>query len=175
MQLVTQCDTEHTVEGFISELWQVCIIQCQFGVEVGVYYTAPVLSSTSDPSDFITQKLSVVLYSQTRHHTLARTHTGTMANVCTHPHTRTYAQTHGHTDARTHARTHTCMHARTHAHADTCTDAWTHRRTDELLGVKLGFPRSCCRAIVSDVLCVRSYVHFVCVCVYMCMCGCVRT
>ena len=25
------------------------------------------------------------------------------------------------------------------------------------------------------VLCVRSYVHFVCVCAYMCMCVCVRT
>jgi len=45
----------------------------------------------------------------------------------------------------------------------------------ELIGVKLGFPRSRCRTVVSDVLCVRSYVHFVCVCVYMCMCVCVRT
>jgi len=45
----------------------------------------------------------------------------------------------------------------------------------ELLGVKLGFSRSRCRAVVSDVLCVRSYVHFVCVCVYKCMCVCVRT
>jgi len=48
-------------------------------------------------------------------------------------------------------------------------------RRAELLGVKLGFPRSRCRAVVSDVFCVRSYVHFVCVCVYMCMCECVRT
>ena len=48
-------------------------------------------------------------------------------------------------------------------------------RRAELLGVKLGCPRSRCRAAVSDVLCVRSYVHFVCVCVYMCMCVCVRT
>ena len=48
-------------------------------------------------------------------------------------------------------------------------------RRAELLGVKLGFPRSYCRAVVSDVLCVRSYVHFVCVCVYVCMCVCVRT
>jgi len=48
-------------------------------------------------------------------------------------------------------------------------------RRAELLGVKLGCPRSRCRAVVSDVLCVRSYVHFVCVCVYMCMCVCVRT
>jgi len=39
----------------------------------------------------------------------------------------------------------------------------------------LGFPRSRCCAVVSDVLCVRSYVHLVCVCVYMCMCVCVRT
>jgi len=39
------------------------------------------------------------------------------------------------------------------------------------LGVKLGCPRSRCRAVVSDVLCVRSYVHFVCMCVYMCMCA----
>ena len=47
----------------------------------------------------------------------------------------------------------------------------------ELLGVKLGCPRSHgrCRAVVPDVLCMRSYVHFVCVCVYMCMCVCVRT
>jgi len=45
----------------------------------------------------------------------------------------------------------------------------------ELLGVKLGFLRSRRRAVVSDVLCVRSYLHFVCVCVYMCMCVCVRT
>ena len=45
----------------------------------------------------------------------------------------------------------------------------------ELLGVKLGFLRSRCRAVVSDVLCVRLYVHFVCVCVYMFMCVCVRT
>jgi len=44
-------------------------------------------------------------------------------------------------------------------------------RRSELLGVKLGCPRSRCRAVVSDVLCVRSYVHFVCVCVYMCMCA----
>jgi len=44
-----------------------------------------------------------------------------------------------------------------------------------LLGVKLGCPRSLSRAVVSDVLCVRSCVHFVCVCVYMCMCVCVRT
>jgi len=29
--------------------------------------------------------------------------------------------------------------------------------------------------VVSDLLCVYSYVHFVCVCVYMCMCVCVRT
>jgi len=35
--------------------------------------------------------------------------------------------------------------------------------------------RSRCGAIVSEVLCVRSYVHFVCVCVCMCMCVCVRT
>ena len=48
-------------------------------------------------------------------------------------------------------------------------------RRAELLGVKLGYPRSRCRAVVSDVLCVRSYVHFVCVCVYMYMCVCVRT
>ena len=48
------------------------------------------------------------------------------------------------------------------------------RRT-ELLDVKLGCPRSRCRAVVSDVLCVRSYVYVVCVCVYMCMCVCVRT
>ena len=48
-------------------------------------------------------------------------------------------------------------------------------RRAELLGVKLGCPRSRCRAVVSDVLLVRSYVHFVCVCVYMCMCVCVRT
>jgi len=48
----------------------------------------------------------------------------------------------------------------------------TERRA-ELLGVKLGFPRSRCRAVVSDVLCVRSYVYFVCVCVYMCICVCV--
>jgi len=33
-------------------------------------------------------------------------------------------------------------------------------RMSELLGVKLGFLRSRCRTIVSDVLCVRSYVHF---------------
>ena len=46
----------------------------------------------------------------------------------------------------------------------------TGRRT-ELLGVKLGFPRSCCGAVVLNVLCVRSYVYFVCVCVYMCMCA----
>jgi len=50
----------------------------------------------------------------------------------------------------------------------------TERRA-ELLGVKLGCPRSHCRAVVSDVLCVRLYVHFVCVCVYICMCVCVRT
>ena len=48
-------------------------------------------------------------------------------------------------------------------------------RRAELLGVKFGCLRSRCRAVVSDVLCVRSYVHFVCVCVYMCMCVCVRT
>jgi len=47
-------------------------------------------------------------------------------------------------------------------------------RRAELLGVKLGCPRSRCRAVVSDVLCVRSYVNFVCVCVYMCMRVCVR-
>jgi len=45
-------------------------------------------------------------------------------------------------------------------------------RRAELLGVKLGFPRSRCRAVVSDVLCVRSYVHFVCVCVYICVYVC---
>jgi len=50
----------------------------------------------------------------------------------------------------------------------------TGRRAEQL-GVKVGFPRSRCRALVSDVLCVRSYVHFVCVCVYLCMCVCVRT
>jgi len=44
-------------------------------------------------------------------------------------------------------------------------------RRAELLGVKLGCPRSRCRTVVSDVLCVRSYVHFACVCVYMCMCA----
>ena len=48
-------------------------------------------------------------------------------------------------------------------------------RMAELLGVKLGFPRSRCRAVVSEGLCVRLYVHFVCVYVYMCMCVCVRT
>jgi len=48
-------------------------------------------------------------------------------------------------------------------------------RRAELLGVKLGCPRSRCCAVVSDVLWVRLYVHFVCVCVYMCMCVCVRT
>ena len=46
-------------------------------------------------------------------------------------------------------------------------------RRAELLGVKLGCPRSRCRAVVSDVLCVRSYVNFyacvyICVCVYVC-------
>ena len=48
-------------------------------------------------------------------------------------------------------------------------------RRAELLGVKLGCLRSRYRAVVSDVPCVRSYVHFVCVCVYMCMCVYVRT
>jgi len=48
-------------------------------------------------------------------------------------------------------------------------------RRAEILGVKLGYPRSRCRAVVSDVFCVRSYVHFVCVCEYMCMCVCVQT
>ena len=48
-------------------------------------------------------------------------------------------------------------------------------RRAELLGVKLSCLRSRCHASVSDVLCVRSYVHFVCVCVFMCMCVCVRT
>ena len=48
-------------------------------------------------------------------------------------------------------------------------------RRAELRGVKLGCPRSRCRTVVSDVLFVRSYVHFVCVCVYMCMCVFVRT
>ena len=48
-------------------------------------------------------------------------------------------------------------------------------RRAEFLGVKLGCPRSRYHAVVSDVLCVRSYVHFVCVCIYMCMCVCVRT
>ena len=38
-----------------------------------------------------------------------------------------------------------------------------------------GLPAQLCGAIVSDVLCVRSYVQFVCVCVYMCLCVCVRT
>ena len=46
-------------------------------------------------------------------------------------------------------------------------------RRAELLGIKLGFPCSHCRAVVSDVLCVRSYVHFVCVCVYMYIYACV--
>jgi len=64
-------------------------------------------------------------------------------------------------------------------------DCWSRRvspsglqrtgRRAELLGVKLGFPRSRCRAVVSDMLCVRSYVHLLCVCVYTCMCVCVRT
>ena len=40
---------------------------------------------------------------------------------------------------------------------------------------QVGLPVSCCHAVVSDVLCVRSYILFVCVCVYMCMCVCVRT
>ena len=46
-------------------------------------------------------------------------------------------------------------------------------RRAELLGVKLGCPHSRCCAVVSDVLCVRSCVHFVCVfvCVYVCMCA----
>ena len=67
----------------------------------------------------------------------------------------------------------------------TCADKrmWSGRRAVvmrtgrrvEILGVKLGCPRRRCRAVVSDVLCVRSNVHFVCVCVYMCMCVCVRT
>jgi len=48
-------------------------------------------------------------------------------------------------------------------------------RRAEFLGVKLGCPHSRCRAVVSDVLCVRLYVHFICVCVYVCMCVCVRT
>jgi len=48
-------------------------------------------------------------------------------------------------------------------------------RRAELLGVKLGCPRSRYRAVVSDVLCVRSYVHFVCVCIHMCTCVCVQT
>jgi len=39
-------------------------------------------------------------------------------------------------------------------------------RRAELFGIKMGFPRSRCRSVVSDVLCVRSYSHFVCVCVY---------
>ena len=44
-------------------------------------------------------------------------------------------------------------------------------RRAQLLGVKLGCPCSRCRAVVSDVLCVRSYLHVVCMCVYMCMCA----
>ena len=48
-------------------------------------------------------------------------------------------------------------------------------RRAELIGVKLGCPRSRCRTVVSDVFCVRSYVLFVCVCVYVCMCVCVQT
>ena len=32
-----------------------------------------------------------------------------------------------------------------------------------------------CRAVVPGVLACVSYVHFVCVCAYMCMCVCVRT
>ena len=42
-------------------------------------------------------------------------------------------------------------------------------RRAELLGVKLGFPRSRCHAVVSDVLCVRSHLHVVCMCV-ICVC-----
>ena len=49
------------------------------------------------------------------------------------------------------------------------------RRKTEFLVVKLGFPNSRCHAVVSDVICVRSYAHFVYVCVYMCMCVSVRT
>ena len=50
-----------------------------------------------------------------------------------------------------------------------CTD----REKGRVLGVKLGFLRSRCGAVVSDVLCVRSYVHlyvcvYICVCVYVC-------
>ena len=46
-------------------------------------------------------------------------------------------------------------------------------RRAELLGVKLGCPRSRCHAVVSDVFCVHSYVHlypcvYICVCVYVC-------
>ena len=57
-------------------------------------------------------------------------------------------------------------------------------RRAELFGVKLVFPRSRCRAVVSDVLCVRSYVIlyacvYICVRVYVCghvyiyICACV--
>jgi len=45
----------------------------------------------------------------------------------------------------------------------------TGRRTEHL-GVKLVFPRSRCRAIISDMLCMRSYVYtcvYICVCVYV--------
>ena len=44
-------------------------------------------------------------------------------------------------------------------------------RRAEHLGVKLGFPRSSCRAIISDMLCMRSYCMRVCICVYVCMCA----
>ena len=65
-----------------------------------------------------------------------------------------------------------CVYVHMHMYIYTFTRAVVMRtgRRAELLGVKLGCPRSHCRAVVSDVLCVLSYVHFVCVCVYMCMC-----
>jgi len=45
---------------------------------------------------------------------------------------------------------------------------WTGRRA-ELLGVKSGFPRSRCCAVISDVLaCVHMYMLYVCV--YICAC-----
>ena len=57
-------------------------------------------------------------------------------------------------------------------------------RKAELLGVKLGFPRSRCRTVVSDVFaCVHMYILYacvyICVCVYACghvyiyICACV--
>ena len=92
-------------------------------------------------SKMLLNRLHIITWPHTHHHTNTSTHTPahthqhTHTHTHQHTHTHTHTHQHTHTPAQTHTPAHTCKHTRTHAythtraHTHTRTHAHTHTRT----------------------------------------------